>query len=1819
MFKPLLRTMPSLNGNIKLVCFLNNYTEVEDHIFEANVRTARLNAVSSQLYNKYFNVSLLQSSYEWDVRSFYKKYSDWFYKKLFDVNQNELPMYDEFGTNKNRNTDFEFGLKRVSYLKSNKQFGFFAPIYIENENDIPDYFEINIDIQNNIYKANRKIRVNVGNHLNNNSNYLGRYIYDYAKKIDNNVIYLNKDDNEAIYYGIDVISGGFGVKHDSVISSIFNKQNSILNYDNTINAGFERNKLIIRQIIPLSFYFSLNDILSEVEKATFYGAELSVSGKWIKDGLEIKLHDFYVDYLNFKPTVPKLNTETGALQYEIPTIVDKDGMLSDINIMNIGYPSMKESLFYKYRFTNKFTPNFNRWKLKYSDDVHPYVCNVSCAFSLYQESKIKYGEFPNNYGTVTGVVSKKPYYLNLILPLNGGEERYALSVTNKYKQIQNNFASNWFEIFYSIDDVLKKSTLVDDNKAYFNGILYNLQNIYNSSDKELGKIDRFGVFINPIFNQLTEKQIREDNLYSTNTIFKENSKYITKPNCHVSDNVLSDDAPKIFSNQHTSVKRDEFSQNRIFVYNEDDNGDFIPLNKYGVDWYECNDFIKLSDLSSYLPEQLYYNIKSEATEGYDIVPVYRLSNIINENGILFNDVVDNDNLYISDYGSQAKIKIERGSTDIISEYDINNKFKTYSKLLYRKGLFIDREKAKEVITKQTFEQVKSQYKKNDIDFHTAYTNSLIASYINKVNSSISYQFNPVLSSSAGDNYAFKVFKDSQTIVGNFYGDDLPTNKYYTDKDFIWVDPYNLNHIIHKYNNSWLKDNKGKDKLAYIIDYGGLSHYYHDKNKFIVGGAPKIVYEKLKRGNYNITFDNKYDYEIIKALYNRVSLMAEGTPYKIDSTGEYVYRTNPITGRQEHVYWKENDHAFLKYRIRLIIKLTKNYNNISLIYNPGIVYDTPNDVFKFMHTDKIKIQGVEFYYHVMMGLLGFLTTDAISKIDDSIEHIYTSIYSLLASLGITQSIFNEAPWLFMDSTTSANFNVKFLNIQHLRFYVRELYKGPNESKELTNNGYNALYNNVYVRKRFFDNDMTVKERFIHLYEFISMQYNPSDKGAAISSTMSHIGWDDDKQVFYFNDLTWSGEKYKIGDKEIDTIYIGDPEQFMSTRKLKTGEIQKYFDNTKFVFDLVFNKRMIKVDDNIWKLINLEEKYAAPYKDLYLYEFESDEEFNKNISIRKLYKTTDSKINLTGSSTRGVLHPLFNIATIENKDDAKIYTEYTINNVTKTTWKDWEIIDYNDGYREHEKEDGEIEIYEGEKICSPIKHFYRHNANNEIAMYDLSTINRDVPYSIMDKKYFYKSSWDDNKIYDYCYSLVNTFDYKDKESHERAVENYIDSYCRYFTNTYDLFGLNSVEFTKYSTYEVLPQVVGTYTYQTYSYILYPTNLDENDYVNRYKDDETMMSYYEYGKQFICAGRYPLDNLDISYSYVIKEIIPPYKNRYLIKTYVPIEIENIGEIIKDITVYTYHDSLNIYDDWKLNTYKAETYTYIDDKGSEKIGHYENVYTYGFYLIDVNMNNTTNSFNVESEDGDYIKFISYINGVSLTEHSEIVKDLYKQIVPFVKNNPLRYMMTNAYTVIPPKVFSLPIDYHPLPVKLNNKLTYYDVLFNKGKYGTAAFERYFDNIVPMTKEVTNLITYNMKYKNMKKSFKASYFTNETIYPLDTSISFYPGVRVYNMNMPSKYETKYDYEWKHFNDNRGINLEEHFSYTFDTYLTKNEVAINESRTRVYDIFKEHFINHTSSKLDDRGIEWAFTKYQIEFGCEPVEIDINNEDKLYKLEIKFTLF
>ena len=142
MIKPLLRTMPTMSGNVKLACTLLDYNKISKDLFETNIRGAHLYPLSSQLFQKSVNVSLLNSSYEYDLNRFYSAYSDTFYSPCFEYDKKDIKMLDRTSVVYTRNTDFEYGVKRISYQKSGCQFACFAPIYIDNVNDIPSYFKL---------------------------------------------------------------------------------------------------------------------------------------------------------------------------------------------------------------------------------------------------------------------------------------------------------------------------------------------------------------------------------------------------------------------------------------------------------------------------------------------------------------------------------------------------------------------------------------------------------------------------------------------------------------------------------------------------------------------------------------------------------------------------------------------------------------------------------------------------------------------------------------------------------------------------------------------------------------------------------------------------------------------------------------------------------------------------------------------------------------------------------------------------------------------------------------------------------------------------------------------------------------------------------------------------------------------------------------------------------------------------------------------------------------------------------------------------------------------------------------------------------------------------------------------------------------------------------------------------------------------------------------------------------------------------------------------------------------------------------------------
>ena len=389
MIKPLLRTIPSMSGNVKLACTLLDYNKINEDTFETNIRGAHLLPLSSSLFQKSVTANLLNSSWEYDLKKFYAAYSDTFFDTVFPISVLEMPILDETQIFKNRNTDLEYGVKRVSYDKSGCQFACFAPIYIDDPKDIPSYFLLKMEITAKRASITKYIKVNIASNAKSNYNYIYKYLNTYLSKIDDNVAYMNNDNHTVTYYGIDLLNGGFTKVVDATVSSLFNIQMPIQMFDNTLSIGFERNRICMRQSIPLCFYFNVQDVLNSVELEKFKFGTIVFSGNYYdSDDNKIDWYDYDWDYDFHTEDILAMDELTGIMSI-IPGY--------EPNIMDVGFPSFNDTRLTQYQFANKLSISFTRWKLKYSTDEWPYITNMSWAFSNNQDSNYKYREYPSSY------------------------------------------------------------------------------------------------------------------------------------------------------------------------------------------------------------------------------------------------------------------------------------------------------------------------------------------------------------------------------------------------------------------------------------------------------------------------------------------------------------------------------------------------------------------------------------------------------------------------------------------------------------------------------------------------------------------------------------------------------------------------------------------------------------------------------------------------------------------------------------------------------------------------------------------------------------------------------------------------------------------------------------------------------------------------------------------------------------------------------------------------------------------------------------------------------------------------------------------------------------------------------------------------------------------------------------------------------------------------------------------------------------------------------------------------------------------------------
>ena len=588
MIKPLLHVVPALSGNVTLACNLNDYAN-NDGIIECHVRSAKLAPLSHEIAQKKCEAGLLTSSYEFDLKKFYAYYSNYFYDSLFSYSEKDYAEFVSEDQMNYRDKDFEFGIKRISpeYNEDN-MLAFFAPFWCDSADDIPDYFMIEAVMKNKKHKVTKKIKVLVNDDETYGYNYLIKYLKKYFKQIDSNVIFCRPNENQATYFGIDLLRGGFAKAIDNLIGQNYAWQSSIDKFDENIANGFRRNKLCIKQVMPISFYFDINEALTEKEKSKLKNASVSISGHWYKNGKKLPFYDFSTDYSNFTQKVWNFR-QNGAFEF----------MESKQNIMDVDYPSLNEARLDNYKYFNTAIKNVTRWKLKYSEDDNPYITNMSFAFSAIQGSQNKYRMFPSMYATSNAFCDSKN---NIVLPKNNGlvDSLYSKNsrTLDRYRKAMLANSSSWFDV---VDEAIPFDddrcwAAVEDGKTYVHGVLYDLSKVG-------AHIDKFGVFVKPTLSILDEEGISK--IKTAKITGMTGARNISSTNAFLSTDlnemlvgVPMEDIRNLYINELGVNKQiNELTHDTLFIKNSiEEDGDFINLQELGYDTYELNRYYKVSEI-----------------------------------------------------------------------------------------------------------------------------------------------------------------------------------------------------------------------------------------------------------------------------------------------------------------------------------------------------------------------------------------------------------------------------------------------------------------------------------------------------------------------------------------------------------------------------------------------------------------------------------------------------------------------------------------------------------------------------------------------------------------------------------------------------------------------------------------------------------------------------------------------------------------------------------------------------------------------------------------------------------------------------------------------------------------------------------------------------------------------------------------------------------------------------------------------------------------------------------------------------------------------
>ena len=926
MFKALLKTLPTLTGNFKLACKVDHidkkYMEDGSEVFETNIQQASLQPLQNKLFNRDIQLSLLNDKYEHDIKKFYNKYLNTFYNENYSYSKNDFKYYDETTNSdySSRNKNYEFGCKRISYFNTGYQYEFFCPIYIDNYEDLPKYLDIKININNYKHKT---IRINLAN--DNSKNYLFRYLDLYIRKIDNKIIFFNNDTKQATYFGIDAKNGGFVAIKDNNVKSLYEYQVPINEFNKTINNGFVRNELVMKQIIPLAFQFNIFDLFTEQEKKIFLFTRVNNISANFSNGLNLPLYDINTNHDELFSYKYKYNSQSNYL------IREKD---TSINILNRPNKySLKEKYLREYQY-DKITPMYNHWVLAPNDEYDYYI-NLNINYTLDDQ----YGEFPN-------INNLRSVYLNLdsdkninILESIGNDD---------YMYNLKNYINNWYTLYKESltneDDFISFLSNKNiwsnpiNNYAYYKGILYNLNNINN--DENLYDIDYFGVFVKPNFNILGKNDIFDE----VDILI---DKYSKNKNCvyDLDKNQFILGENNIKKNENINIKTNVKIKNSEYKFEE--KTQYKPFNLNKKIYYNVEE----------LPEDISIN-ENDKIEGYiKLDRIYNVNNISvlnNYDNVWYQYSYDKDKKQLNsspiNINSNAEFFIK---TKLVAEENIERQINDKTKYIYvyqenNNGYF---EKSKE----NEDEEHKIYYiKENNSDEENNSTEDIVCiqiineeqlNYVKdkyvKDNQIYIYHSIPTYTI-LNDNLEKNIIKvDIKDHPKPIDGKNIKNFTFYSKGLFKYTDEnlYNLYYPINRENLSIVEVNSTiREKILsnnpYYIVYKGKYNQYFEK------------YNELEETNESEETTNNQNIVIYYPLYD--------SPYISDE--EANYQKNIM---ENYVYEKEKDifvynEKLNQYQNYISVNLEEIFNELS-----DKIYDEISLIEKFDDNHKSNIVRILF--------------------------------------------------------------------------------------------------------------------------------------------------------------------------------------------------------------------------------------------------------------------------------------------------------------------------------------------------------------------------------------------------------------------------------------------------------------------------------------------------------------------------------------------------------------------------------------------------------------------------------------------------------------------------------------------------------------------------------------------------------------------------------------------------------------------------------------------------------------------------------------------